>query len=143
MLVENHFKAVKTLKTKQNSNAEEDEEEKSKKTPSIVPLVIINAVINKLSKDPEVMKQQENARPGSQKKITFRTAVLMVISLSHQRKVLLYKDKKIIRQSLKYKNFIKNLEMKSLKLEPKIEGRSIRIENPEVTYKILISCLKF
>jgi len=137
LLVENHFQAVKTLSAKHNADdEEEDNEEKSKKTPSIVPLVIINAVINKLSEDPEVMKRPGDLtrRPGSQRKITFRTAVLMVISLSHQRKVLLYKDKKVIRQSLKYKTFLKKLEMKSMRLEPKIEGRSIRIEKPEVTF---------
>ncbi len=121
------------MKARQEVDSEEDEEENQKKKPSLVPLVIINSVINKLSNDPEVMKQQENKRPNSQRKITFRTAVMMVITLSHKRKVLLYKDKKIIRQSLKFKSFIKKLEMKSLKLEPSIEGRSIRIENPEVT----------
>ena len=46
-----------------------------------------------------------------------------------RRTILLYKERKLIKESEQYKQKMKELESKPLKLAPQVEGRSILIKN--------------
>ena len=50
-----------------------------------------------------------------------------------KRNIILYKERKLIKESPLFKEKIKELETKSLMMMPQCEGRSIIIENQEVS----------
>jgi hypothetical protein len=62
----------------------------------------------------------------------FKASLIITKTLKHKRKILLYKEKKIIKESSKFRSRINEYELKSLKLAPQVEGRSITITEDEV-----------
>ena len=112
---------------------------------SIVPKAEINSIMKQLSGDPDVLKPTDGLGPGLSlgTRISFRTASIIVTkALKHRKKVLLKHEKDIIKQNVKYKKIVNDLEAKFLKLAPEVEGRSIKIENDEVIASIFIVLLK-
>lgn len=104
--------------------------EKQYRSP-IIPRVLINCLIENLSKDPEVLPAKSFLKLEIETKLSFRMVAMIVIKTLKQRKCILYSDRQTIKQSEKYKNQMKEYEMKMLKLAPQIEGRS-RLINDEV-----------
>lgn len=124
--MENYFKQIQKKETEKTSG----DSYKS----SIIPRVLISCLIQNLSKDPEVLPAKtlllsNETRP----KLSFRLAAFIVMKTLKKRDVLLHKDKQQIRQSVKYKQKVKEYEEKILKMAPQIEGRS-RLINDEVSF---------
>jgi hypothetical protein len=134
-VVENHFKTVDSLK-KAMSNSES---RLHRFRPSLVPLVVRDKLINELSEDPSVLNEKQKAEMSKQnshehlRKLNFHKAANFIMRiLSHRNRVLSKKHRQIIIQSEKYRVAMKDLEEKSLKLAPQVEGRIILIQNHEV-----------
>lgn len=122
-LVENYFKTVNELK--------EDKLKNEKYRSQIIPKVIISSLMDKLSKDPEVLPDKNLIMP-LRTRLTFRLTAMIVLQTLKQRKILLHKEKQIIKQSVKFQSSIQEYERKSLDLAPKVENRSVKIENQNV-----------
>lgn len=128
-LVENHFKTISKLRIDRNLQ---------KFRSSIVPLTIVNRLINKLSEDPSVMHgvSPSNSPPNSSnnlQKFNFHNAAFLITRvLSHRQKILSRKQRLQIKQCDKYKQKMGEYEDKSMKLEPKIENRIVCIRDQEV-----------
>jgi hypothetical protein len=97
---------------------------------SLVPRVIIDSIVNKLSKDPDVLPTNESRlKLQNKNRHSFRVVVLLIINTLKHRQVLLRADKKIIKSHQKFKEQMSKYEQKCLKLAPEIEGRSIIIKD--------------
>jgi hypothetical protein len=133
-LVENYFKQIEKINGV-NSNVGEINPYKS----SLVPKVLINCLINSLSKDPTVLPPVKNQinKLDHKTKLTFKMAAFIVMKTMKQRKVILYKDKMVIKKSDKYREKMKECEKKILKLAPQIEGRSRKIDDEVKEISIL------
>lgn len=123
-LVENYFKKVEEIKSKSLT----DEPHRAQ----IVPKVVISSLIDKLSRDPEIISSKMHLKPHTKAKLSFRLVAIIVLETLKRRKVLLYKDRKIIKKSIKFQNKMHEYEKKSLELAPEVEGRSLCINNEEV-----------
>lgn len=121
-LVENYFKAINSIK-----NSNEIEVHRTQ----IVPKVKINSLINKYKEDSEILPKKTITRE-EKRHLTFRFVANFVIQTLKQRKVLLYKDKKVIKSSEKFRASLKKIEKKSLDMAPECENRSIQIQDDKV-----------
>lgn len=135
-LVENHFKQIKDRQTGVNNK------EDSVKGSPLIPRVLISCIVKDLSKDPEVLPKKQTPTEQSKKRMSFRFVAQIVLETLKQRKVLLSKEKRIIRQSQKFKTRMQELEQKSLKLAPEVEGRSRLIDDQVTLSHILNQSLK-
>jgi hypothetical protein len=130
-MVENHFKTVNKLK--ENRSLE-------KFRCSIVPLVLVNRLINTLSDDPSILPVRENDSPvnssANLQTMNFPSAALIITKLLSQKHkaALSRKDRIKIKQSDKYKKKIKEYEEESMKLEPRVEGRIVLIRDQQVIF---------
>jgi 5'-nucleotidase len=125
-LVENHFKAINLLKTKTFE----------KFRSSLVPLVVVDKLVTKLSEDPSVLSDTDGEeRTGPSlwlQKLNFHsTAFLLTKVLSHKKKTLTRMERVKIKQCDKYRNAINEYEEKAVQLAPKVEGRIICIQSKE------------
>ncbi len=119
-LILNYFKTIEKLKT------EIDLRFRS----SIVPLVIIDSVLNKLSDD---IQDAESNSACNTEKLSFSSTVSLINNLKlFKKKTLSKKQRKTIKQSEKFKQIIGEYENDAIKLEPKVDNRIICILNQEV-----------
>ena len=124
-LVENHFKTVEQLQRNRNLN---------RFRSSIVPLIVVNRLIQKLSDDPNILNEDHEPVSSPIAKLSFSNAAFLISKfLSHKQKVLSRKQRMIIRESCEFKQKIKGYEEKSIALAPSIENRILRIQNEEVS----------
>ena len=101
-------------------------------------MVVKNNLMKKLSEDHQVLTPFQ-PRSIDSPRLSFRTAAILIVKLMKRRKKgLLQHDKQLIKQSTAYKKIMKGLEEKFIKLAPEIEGRSIKIESPQVFRFFLI-----
>lgn len=120
-LVENHFKTISVLT--QNKEIQ-------KFRSSIVPLAIVDRLINHLSEDPSVLTEDS---PHSVQKLDFHNAAFLITKvLKYKHKTLSRKQRLQIKQSEQYKQKISEYEEKSMKLAPQIEKRIICIRDQKV-----------
>lgn len=128
-LVENHFKTV--AKLKQNRTLQ-------KFRSSLVPLVVVNRLINNLSEDPNILpedlKSTESPAVNHQKLNFANAAYLISRVLSHKQKILSRKQRMHIKQSEKYKEKMNEYEERSLMLAPQVENRIICIRDQQVFF---------
>lgn len=114
-LVENHFKAVDTLKNDSNAQLR----------TSIVPQFIVNNVIRQIGSNPLVLKSELFKR-NNDKKLTFKLVAQLVLkTLRLQRQVMSKKERKTIKQSHEFQEKISIYQNEITKLAPKVEGRII------------------
>ena len=142
MLVENYFETVNNFLTAKASNKSASQ----CKLCELVPLVVIDNVLNKLSTDIDVLpiEKKDDLIRGPGVRLTFKTtAILITKILKSRHKHLFQKDVRTIKNSSKFKETILKLEMASLKLEPKVEGRIIRIDDEKVKLKNKANILIF
>lgn len=81
-------------------------------------------------------------KPVVKKNMSFDSASMIITKALKsgrvaRRTILLYKDRKQIRESNQYKQKLKELESKPLKLAPQCEQRSILIKDSDVLNHIL------
>ncbi|CAF0939692.1 unnamed protein product [Brachionus calyciflorus] len=128
-LVENHFKTIGILKRNTSFH---------KFRSSIVPLVIVNRLMHKISQDPSV-QLEDSQSPSDTPRINFYNAALIVTKvLSHRQKILSRKQRSQIKQTEKYKKKMAEYEERSMKLAPKVEGRIICIKDQEHYEQLLM-----
>jgi hypothetical protein len=128
-LVENHFKTVSTIK----ANVHE------KFRGSLVPLVVVDKLVNRLSEDPSVLSDEESeagkASGGGSlwmQKLNFHsTARLLTKVLSHKKKTLTRMERVKIKQCDQYRSVIHGYEKVALQLAPQVEGRIVCIRSLE------------
>lgn len=126
-LVVNYFRSIESIK-----NNEENKEKKYK-------LRVINKrtekeLINEIGEEIfEKPMDTEKRRARLKSQLSFHSAgLLMAKTQKLKRNVLLRKDVKKIRETEKYKSCVDYFEKKSICLEPRVENRSVMIENDEV-----------
>jgi hypothetical protein len=125
-LVQNHFKTISKLKKNQTL---------VKFRSSIVPLCIVNRLINRLSHDPDVLPPAESIeKPDKiEPKLNFYNAAFLITRvLQAKQRSLSRRERLIIKQSEKYKQKIKEFEEKSMQLAPQLENRIVIIRDEEV-----------
>ncbi|RMZ95272.1 hypothetical protein BpHYR1_044968 [Brachionus plicatilis] len=122
-LVENYFKTINSIK-----NTSAHTEDKVHR-PQIVAKVKINNLITNCSKDPEVLPRQKITCHERTNKLTFRFVAQFVLKTLKYRNFLLYKEKKTIKLSEKFRASLKTFENKSLDMSPECENRSIQIKD--------------
>ncbi|CAF0939710.1 unnamed protein product [Brachionus calyciflorus] len=120
ILVENYFKTVREIKEKKK----DVEVHRSQ----IVPIVLIDNLVSKYSKDPEVLPKQSLPR-NDKKHLSFKFLAFFVLETLKHRKVLLYKEKRIIKRSDKFMKSLESYERKSLEMAPKCEQRTIFVKD--------------
>ncbi|RNA30440.1 trifunctional nucleotide phosphoesterase -like [Brachionus plicatilis] len=108
-LVENHFKTVNCLKKNPALK---------KFRSSIVPLVVVNRLMQKIN-------QEHSTALAPTQKLSFSGDTMIVT------KVLSRLERQISRETEDYKKKISEFEKESIKLAPKVEGRIIRIQSTE------------
>lgn len=128
-MVENHFKTISKLKKDRTLR---------KFRSSIVPLFLVNKLINVLSEDPNIISEEENASPSPPnskiQKLNFQDAAFIISRvLSHKNKALTKMQRIKIKQSERYQLKMKEYEDEAIKLSPKLENRIICIRDNEVT----------
>lgn len=126
--MENHFKTIAKLKKDYTLH---------KFRSSIVPLFIVNRLINSLSEDPTILNNSDedsnHTNHTSSPKMNFPNAALLISRmLSHKNKVLTKMQRIRIKQSDHYKQKMKEYEEKAMKLAPTIENRIICIRDAQV-----------
>lgn len=128
-LVENHFKTIQNLKTNHF---------RERLRSSIVPLFLVNRLINRLSEDPNILKNESPTETPT--KLNFHNAAFLITKvLSHKQRTLSKKQRLIIKQSDKYTEMMKEYESKSMQLSPQLEGRIVCITDDNVSsLKILV-----
>jgi hypothetical protein len=136
-IVENHFKNIKRLRSKNQPLV--------RRRPSIVPIVRRNSLIKDICFSNEFSKLGLADKGDSQ------------YNYSHSRKSYIEPRKLSLQQSLNlpqsflntikksdyYLKMISEYEEEALKLEPKLEGRIICIDSPEVFILITIMLNQF
>jgi len=122
-LVQNHFKTISNLKI---------DIKLDKFRSSIVPLCIVNRLINKLSNDPDVLPVEASLEKKEHKINFYNSAFLVTRVLSHKQRSLSRRERLIIKQSEKYKQKMKEFEEKSMQLAPQLENRIVVIKDDEV-----------
>jgi hypothetical protein len=142
-LVENHFKAVQKLKEKKMLPAQESSAS-DRFRPSVVPLVMVDKIIDELSEDPTVIDPNQKEDLTKQNSTTnlrrfnFHKAANFIISLlAHRNTVNSKKHRKLIIHSAKFKQTIREYEEISMELAPKVQDRIIMIKNNQVTRLII------
>jgi hypothetical protein len=133
-LVENHFKIVQAINANNNYVGNT---KKSLYEAALVPRIIVSRLLETLQSDPELLKEHEMAKITAQKvkkRLNMRTAATIIMQLQKQKKLFRQKDKMIIRASSKFREKLENHRNKMLKLEPAVEGRSILITDPKVSF---------
>lgn len=124
-LVSNFFKTVSQLK----------ENKAPRLRGSVIPIIKMINILHELNNDPEVLPALEPNIQKREAKLNFhRAASLVTRILSTKRTLLTKEDRLIIKKTDKYKTKIRELEEKSMKLEPKLEDRIICIRDNEVIY---------
>jgi len=89
--------------------------------------------MRRLSRDLEVLPLDFQSRKPSQHALTFKTVAHIVTKvMSNRMRNLTPAEIRTIKSHDKYSTELKKRESDSLKFEPKVEGRSIRIENENV-----------
>ena len=89
--------------------------------------------MRRLSRDLEVLPLDFQSRKPSQQALTFKTVAHIVAKvMSYRMRNLTPAEIRTIKSNIKYSTELKKRESDSLKFEPKVEGRSIRIENENV-----------
>jgi 5'-nucleotidase len=132
-LVENHFQTINKLKSTKRRH---------RFRSSIVPLFIVNKLLQSLSSNPDVINQNAN-QPKSPSthpfpKLNFHNAAFIVTRmLSFKDRVLSKQERRIIRQSELFKKQIEEYESESIKLAPRVEGRITCIRD-EAHYQELL-----
>ena len=105
ILVENHIKKVNDIASKKIGENEVNN------GISIVPKIKVDRLISQLSMDSGVLNpfgSLSNLRRN--KGISFRTVAMVVVkTLKHRKKCLLKHERDIIKQNIKFKNFIKEM----------------------------------
>lgn len=130
-LVENHFKTIGKLKKDRTIQ---------KFRSSIVPLFLVNRLINKLSEDPNILKEEDNdeshgqqQQQQQQQKMNFSDAAMIISRvLSHKNKALSKIQRNKIKQSDSYKQKMREFEENAMQLAPKCENRIVVIRDQQV-----------
>lgn len=119
-LVYNHFKTIASIKEKAPKRFR----------GSVVPLIKMIGIMHELKNDPDVLPP---AQITNMPKLNFYSAASFVnrVKLFSKRNGLTKDEKLLIKKSEKYKSKIEKLEVKSLKLEPKLENRIVCIRDDE------------
>jgi len=90
-------------------------------------------IMKRLSVDLEVLPIDLSKHKSTHPKITFKTIAHVVTGVMKNRhRKLTWEEIQTIKSHEKYSLEIKKIESPSLKFKPKVEGRSIRIENESV-----------
>jgi hypothetical protein len=91
--------------------------------------------MNLLSRDLEVLPLDFQSFRPSRQALTFKTVAHVVSRvMSNRSRHLTREEIRTIKSHNKYLTEVKKEESDSLKFEPKVEGRSIRIENENVIF---------
>jgi hypothetical protein len=91
--------------------------------------------MRRLSRDLEVLPLDFQSRKPSEQALTFKTVAHVVLKvMSNRSRHLTPAEIRIIKSHDRYSTEVKKRESDSLKFEPKVEGRSIRIENEKVIF---------
>jgi hypothetical protein len=141
-LVVNYFKSIEALKN-QNVNQNEIENQKNNMIPHCIKYKV--RVVNKQTEKKlideigeeifEKPTDTEKRRARLKSQLSFHSAGLLIAKTERlKRNVMLRKDIKKIKQTEQYKTFVDYCHQKSIELKPRVENRSIMIENEEVYY---------
>ena len=130
-LVSNFFKTVSQLK----------ENKAPRLRGSVVPIIKMINILHELNNDPDVLPNPQSIQQNGAKLNFHKAASIVTRILSTKRALLTREDRLLIKQSDKYKKKIRELEEKSMKLEPKLEDRIICIRDNEVILKKFPLCL--
>ena len=122
-LVSNYFKTISQLK----------KDKAPRLRGSVIPIIKMINIIQELTNDPDVLPGIKPAMQQRVLKLNFHSAASLVTRVLSTKRNLLTNDERIlIKKSEKFKQKVKELEEKSIKLEPKIENRIICIKDEEV-----------
>ena len=130
VLVENHFHS--SLKI-ENTDQPQDEE-------YFVNVFHEKKIMRRLSRDLEVLPFDLSSHKSDNRKFKLKTIAHVVSAVMKNRcRKLTWEEIQTIKSHQKFSLGMKNAELASLKFEPKVDGRSIRIINESVIilYKFL------
>ncbi len=125
-LVSNYFKTVSQLK----------EDKAPRLRGSVIPIIKMINILHELKNDPDVLPElQPVIRQREAKLLNFHSAASLVTRVLSSKRNILTKDERLmIKKSDKYKERVRDLENKSIKLEPKLENRIICIKDNQVNF---------
>ena len=125
-MVENHFKAVQKVK-------------KSRATQrfrsSIVPLVLMNRLIDGLVDDPLILPPASFS-PRRSQLINFQSAAFLIGKVISHKHRITNKQRKMVKKSDKYQQMIRELEAKAIELAPCVQDRIVLIRDAVVSHSL-------